>query len=129
MPIPGGLTHVLQPLDVSINKLLKQRITQIYCDICIKLGRIIEKIKREVIIDWILQIWKYEQNTINKEMIYMSFKYCDISNSLDGNKNSLIKVYDKINEEIDEIDENKDIKEEFDIEKEDSIDSKSEEED
>ena len=46
--IPGGLTHVLQHLDVSINKLLKQRITQIYCDICIKLGRIIEKIKEKL---------------------------------------------------------------------------------
>ena len=61
-------------------------------------------------------------------MIYMSFKYCGISNSLDGNENSLIKVYDKINEEIDEMDEDKDIEEEFDIEKEDSINFKSEEE-
>ena len=54
------------------------------------------------------------------------------SNSLDGSENSLIKVYDKINEEIvdiNEMDEDKDIEEEFDIEKEDSIDSKSEEED
>lgn len=110
--IPGGLTRVLQPLDVSINKPVKQRLTQIYCDNCLKLGRNLEKIKREVIIGWILQIWKYEQNTINKEMIYMSFKYCGISNCLDGSENSLIKVYDKIKEEIvniDEMDEDKDI--------------------
>ena len=50
--IPGGLTRVLQPLDVSINKPLKQRLTQIYCDNCLKFGRNLEKIKRDVIIDW-----------------------------------------------------------------------------
>ena len=30
--IPGGLTLVLQPLYLNINKPLKQRLTQIYCD-------------------------------------------------------------------------------------------------
>ena len=38
-------------------------------------------------------------------MIYYSFKYCGISNSLDGSEKELIKVYDKIKEEVIQNDE------------------------
>jgi hypothetical protein len=33
-------------------------------------------------------------------MIYYNFKYCGISNSLDGSEKELIKVCDKIKEEV-----------------------------
>jgi hypothetical protein len=75
---------------LSINKPLKSRLTQIYCDNCIKYGRNLHKIKREKI------IWKYEDEIISKEMIYYNFKYCGISNSLDGSEKELIKVYEYI---------------------------------
>ena len=84
---------------LSINKPLKSRLTQIYCDNCIKYGRNLHKIKREKI------IWKYEDEIIRKEMIYYSLKYCGISNSLDGSEKELIKVYDKIKEEVIQNDE------------------------
>lgn len=37
---------------------------------------------------------------ISSEMIYNSFKYSGISNSLNGSEKSLIKVYDKLNEKF-----------------------------
>lgn len=129
--IPARLTRVLQPLDVSINQPLKARLTQIYCDNCIKYGRNLNKIKREKVIDWILQIWKYEDKIISKEMIYYSFKYCGLSNSLDGSEKELIKVYDKIKEEViqkDETSSEEDIEEEVEIEEEESNDSESDKE-
>ena len=67
------------------------RLTQIYCDNYIIYGKNLHKIKREKIIDWILQIWKYEDEIISKEMIYYSFKYCGIFNSLDGSEKNLLK--------------------------------------
>lgn len=110
---------------------MKARLTQIYCDNCIKYGRNLNKIKREKVIDWILQIWKYEDKIISKEMIYYSFKYCGLSNSLDGSEKELIKVYDKIKEEViqkDESSSEEDIEEEVEIEEEESNDSESDKE-
>ena len=92
---------------------------------------IFHKIKREKVIDWILQIQKYEDEIISKEMIYYSFKYCGISNSLDGSEKELIKVYDKIKDEViqnDELLSEEDVEEKLEIEKEESNDYESDKE-
>ena len=64
-------------------------------------------------------------------MIYNSLKYYGISNSLDGCEKELIKVYDKIKEEVIQNDElllEEDVEEEVEIEEEENNDSESDKE-
>ena len=55
--MPPGLTSVLQPLNVSINKLFKDGIRNKYAEYLIKNKDISNKVKREDIINWIADVW------------------------------------------------------------------------
>jgi len=84
--IPGGLTSILQPLDVPLNKPFKdgvrKRWMQWMADGIHEVtatGRQ-KKPSEELICLWILQAW----NEIPAEMITASFLKCGITNNMDG---------------------------------------------
>jgi hypothetical protein len=90
--IPGGMTSVLQPMDVSINKPFKDRLRQQYltwiadpvCELT-KTG----KIKRAALSEvarWVSAAWK----AIPESIIIRSFKKCSISNALDRSKDDIL---------------------------------------
>ena len=96
--IPPGMTRVLQPLDVSINGPFKRYMKNLYIDECIRNKDINMKISREQILKWILEIW-HDESKIKKINVENSFKYCGISNSLNGEEDGMIQVLKKINDE------------------------------
>ena len=92
--IPGGLTSLLQPLDVSLNKPFKDGVRKKWMQWMADgiheftaSGRQ-KKPSEERICSWILQAW----NDISAEMITASLLKCGITNNLDGSQDDL--VYD-----------------------------------
>ena len=90
--IPGALTSLLQPLDVSLNKPFKDGVRkqwmQWMADGIHKstaTGRQ-KKALEELICLWILQAW----NAIPSEMIASPFLKCGITNNLDGSEDELV---------------------------------------
>ena len=79
--IPPGLTSVLQPLDLSINKLFKEGIRYKYAEYLIKNKDTSNKVNREDIIKWISDVW-YSDKIISKISIINTFKACGISNNI-----------------------------------------------
>lgn len=91
--IPGGLTSLLQPLDVSLNKPFKEHVRTLWSEWMAgdkdheftKGGRL----KRPSITLWCQWVSKaWEQ--IDPAMITKSFKKCCISNALDGSEDSIL---------------------------------------
>ena len=87
--IPGGLTSLLQPLDVSLNKPFKHGVRKQWMADGIHeftaTGRQ-KKASEELICSWISQAW----NAIPSEMIAASFLKCGITNNLDGSEDELV---------------------------------------
>ena len=71
--IPPGLTSVLHPLDVSINKLFKEGIRNKYAEHLIKNKDKSNKVNREDIIKWIADIW-YSDKIISKISIIIHLR-------------------------------------------------------
>ena len=90
--IPGGLTSVLQPLDVCLNKPFKDRVRQKWMAWMAEgiheltaSGRQ-KKSSEELMCQWIGEAWR----DIPREMVVNSFLKCGITNSLDGSEDDFI---------------------------------------
>ena len=94
--IPCGMTRKLQPLDVSINKPVKDYLRKCYVNHLYISHN--EKVKKNQIIKWINDIW-WDENIITKEMVRNSFLFTGISNRLDGSEDHLFKGYDDLEED------------------------------
>ena len=88
--IPKSLTFCLQPLDVMINRLLKDELRKKYVSFCTN-KKNDNKVTRDMVIDWIQDIW-YNSKAINKDLIYKSFRTCVLTNKLDGRRIIYSKV-------------------------------------
>ena len=97
--IPAGLTRIVQPLDVKINHPFKNTLKEIHNKVCNELGKNCDNIKKEVLLDWIVNCW-YDDVIVKKQEIYDTFKYCGISNNIDGSENNLIRNFDEIAEGV-----------------------------
>uniref|UniRef100_A0A8C5QH03 HTH CENPB-type domain-containing protein n=1 Tax=Leptobrachium leishanense TaxID=445787 RepID=A0A8C5QH03_9ANUR len=90
--IPGGLTSVLQPLDVCLNKPFKDRVRKMWHEWMssgqaqlTKVGNL-KKPEIELIAKWVRDAWE----EIPEEMVQRAFKKCGISNAMDGSEDSAL---------------------------------------
>lgn len=89
--IPGGLTSVVQPLDVCLNKPFKDRLREKWNawmssgQFTYTKGGNLKKPDYSIICKQVLEAWA----EIPKEMIVKSFKKCGISNAMDGSEDDL----------------------------------------
>uniref|UniRef100_U9SUI3 HTH CENPB-type domain-containing protein n=1 Tax=Rhizophagus irregularis (strain DAOM 181602 / DAOM 197198 / MUCL 43194) TaxID=747089 RepID=U9SUI3_RHIID len=100
--IPGGLTSHLQPLDVSLNRSFKSKVRNIYnnwMSEAIKDYTSSGKIKRpsySLVARWVKEGW----DAIDINMIRRSFKYCSVSNAMDGIEDTLIFDFDQLEHRV-----------------------------
>lgn len=98
--IPGGLTSVLQPLDVSLNKPFKDNVRRLNTNWMVAGQHQLTpggKIKRspvEVLCGWIVEAWR----EIFDDVVRKSFKKTGISNALDASEDDLLWSSDKDDE-------------------------------
>ena len=84
--IPGGLTSVVQPLDVCLNKPFKDRVREKWCTWMIEgektftAGGNVRAAPLSTICEWVKDSW----NEIPSEMVARWFEKCGISNAMDG---------------------------------------------
>ena len=90
--IPGGLTSVLQPLDVCINKPCKDRLRSIWSDRMasgaakLTKGGNFQKPDIMLVATWVKTAW----NDIPEECIARAFLKCGISNAMNGTQDDAI---------------------------------------
>ena len=96
--IPKGMTCVLQPLDVSINKPFKAHLKNRYIKYCYDKNSV-ERVSRELLINWVAEIW-WDNNLISPDIIKNSFKVTGLSNNLDGSENDLFTGFKRLEEII-----------------------------
>jgi hypothetical protein len=95
--IPGGLTSVLQPLDVSVNKRFKDNVRKLYTQWMAKGGHeltptgTIRRPSNEMMCDWIVKAW----DMVSTKKITKSFLKTGITNALDGSKDEMLWVGDE----------------------------------
>ena len=102
--LPAGTTSVLQPLDISINKIFKTSIKEKYIKYCIDNNVLFSKFQKNDIINWVGQTW-YDDNIITKDIIFKSFKVCGLSNKTNGSEDNLIKISEFLKNKVNEIDD------------------------
>lgn len=90
--IPGGMTSILQILDVVVNKPFKDHLRESYSNWLMnnsheltKSGRIKKPSIRDIC-DWILESWE----KISCESIMKGFKKCCVTNALDGSEDDIL---------------------------------------
>lgn len=74
--IPKGLTRSIQPMDLTINKMIKNKFNEEYFKRMQTNSS--TKVTREEILIWINKTWKFLQET-HKDNIAHSFLACGIS--------------------------------------------------
>lgn len=103
--IPGGLTSLLQPLDVCLNKPFKDRIRKMWqewmCsgEVRSTKGGNLMKPDIELVAKWVKEAW----DSIPADMVIRSFLKCGISNSMDGTQDDAL--YEDALEDSDDNDE------------------------
>ena len=65
--IPNGLTWILQPLDISINKVFKESLRTIYAGYLAYNSNI--KVSKSANIEWIDELW-HSDSVITNEMLF-----------------------------------------------------------
>ena len=105
--IPGGMTTMLQTLDVSINKLFKDCMRAKWQDWMLAghhsftAGGCICKVGLDEICRWISDAW----DDIPPEMIAKSFRKCCITNALDGTEDEEIWEEESDSDPFEDLDE------------------------
>lgn len=90
--IPGGMTSMLQPLDVCLNKPFKAHVKRLYAEwmadglyALTPTGRV-RRPDIALLCQWIVDAW----GAIPADMVRKSFKKCAISNCLDGTEDDCV---------------------------------------
>jgi len=103
--IPGGLTSILQPLNVSLNKPFKDGVRKRWMEwmaegiLEFTANGYQKKPSEELILSGIAGAWQ----DISEEMIESSFLKCGITNTLDGSEDDLVyEADDDFNSELDD---------------------------
>jgi len=91
--IPSGLTSILQPLDISLNKPFKDGVRKRWMEWMANgiheltaTGGRQKKPSEELICSWIVDAW----HEIPTDMIESSFLICGVTNRLDGSEDHLV---------------------------------------
>lgn len=90
--IPGGLTSVVQPLDVCLNKPLKDRLREKWTtwmvegEKALTPGGKVKAASLTTVASWVLEAWR----DLPGDMVERSFKKCGISNAIDGTEDDLL---------------------------------------
>jgi len=90
--IPGGLTSVLQPLDVCLNKPFKDHMREQWNEWFTSAEKSFTKAgnMRPPSLDTLCEFVEKAWNNLEPSMIESSFKKCCISNAMDGTEDTLI---------------------------------------
>ena len=99
--IPGGLTSLLQPFDVSLSKPFEDEVRKQWMANGMHEFTATGQKKKaleEPICSWISQAWK----AMPSEMIAASFLKCGITNNLDGSQDELVYNSTEITDELDD---------------------------
>ena len=90
--IPRGLTSVLQPLDVSVNKPFKDAIRRQWNEWMVSGEKSltpkgnVRSASLTAVVEWVKNAW----DSISPTIIVRSFKKCGISNKLDGSEDDML---------------------------------------
>ena len=90
--IPGGLSSILQPLDVCLNKPFKDCMRERWTTWMVKGEKSltpagnVKAPSSTTLTSWVLEAWR----GLPKEMVTRSFKKCGISNSIHGTEDDIL---------------------------------------
>ena len=96
--IPKGLTGLMQPLDVSVNKGFKDALRKKYVDYCIDINQFQnKKVTKIQMLNWINDIWN-NKNMISEKIIKKSFLVTGLVNK--DEELSMCRVYPQLKERM-----------------------------